>query len=79
MHPFQKHREDKTGHARVKHILKAEGGAVKDQTRYGDAAANVSDNSRPNEWEARMLQGPPRTKNTPGFDTDTSSTRRKKG
>ena len=25
-----------------------------------------------------MLQGPPRTKNTPGFDTETSSTRRKK-
>ena len=28
MHPFQKHREDKAGHARVKHILKADGGTV---------------------------------------------------
>lgn len=56
----------------------ADGGSVKDATRYGDGAANVSDNSKPNEWEGRMLLGPPRTPNTPGYDTDTSSTRRKK-
>ncbi len=79
MHPFQKVREGVASRDRVKHILRADGGSTKDQTRYGEAAADVSDNSRPNEWEARMLQGPPRTKNTPGFDTDASSTRRKKG
>lgn len=51
---------------------------TKDQSRYGAAAADVSDNSRPNEWRARMLLGPPRTKNTPGFGTETSSTRQKR-
>jgi len=78
-HPYEKYREYHPGRARVKRILKADGGSVKDQTRYGDAAADVTDNSRPNQWEACMLQGPPRTKNTPGFDTETSSTRQKKG
>jgi hypothetical protein len=79
MHPFQKHREHKASHARVKTILKAGGGEIKDQRRYGDDAADPNDNSKPNEWEARMLLGPPKTRDTPGFDTDTSSSRRKKG
>lgn len=35
MHPFQKHREDKTAKARVRHILKADGGGVK--PTVGDA------------------------------------------
>jgi len=77
-HPFKKE-ADKSKSAKMKRF--ADGGDVmiKDQSRYGDAAADVRDNSRPNEWGARMLLGPPRTKNTPGFDTETSSTRRKKG
>ena len=78
MHPFAKHREDKTGHARVKHILKADGGpVVKDQSRYGDD--RQAGFKTPNQEEFWIKQGPPRTKNTPGFDTDTTSTRRKKG
>lgn len=83
MHPFQKHREQKASHARVKTILKADGGSTgKDQSRYGDdptALITVGPDAKPNQFEAHYLLGPPRTKNTPGFDTDTSSTRRKKG
>jgi len=77
MHPFQKHREDKARHVRVKHILKADGGEVaKDQSRYGDD--RQAGFKTPNQDQAWILQNPPRTKNTPGFDTDTSSTRSKR-
>lgn len=80
VHPYQKHREHAVSHSRVRTIMKADGGeVVKNQRRYGDDAADPSDNSKPNEWSARMLLGPPRTPNTPGYDTETSSTRRKKG
>ncbi len=64
-------------------IRYADGGLVvddspKDESRYGDDAADITDNTKSNQWQGRMLLGPPRTKNTPGYDTDTSSTHRKK-
>jgi len=77
-HPYQQYRERNPGRARVKQILKADGGEVaKDQSRYGDD--RQAGFKTPNQDEFWIRQGPPRTKNTPGFDTETSSTRRKKG
>jgi hypothetical protein len=52
---------------------KADGGEVKDQSRYGDEGMDTGND---NQLSARMLLGPPRTANTPGYDTETSSARR---
>lgn len=54
----------------------ADGGAVgKDQSRYGDDSQGGL--ATPNQEGAYFLQDPIRTKNSPGYDTDTMSSRPK--
>jgi len=77
-HPYQKYRERNPGKARVKQILKADGGPVeKDQSRYGDD--RQAGFKTPNQEEFFIQRDAPRTKKTIELDTSMSSTRRKKG
>ena len=47
----------------------------KDQSRYGDDPTALISPDKGNQYGAHYLLGPPRTSNTPGYDTETSSSR----
>jgi len=51
----------------------------KDTERYGDdptALITVGPSEKPNQFQAHYLLGPPMSKNTPGYNSGTSSKRK---